>query len=66
MNITEKFIVMKGDEDKSIPMICSWCNELIGVVKWKIQQDKKISPDYGICDRCLRKISGKDSTSKNP
>ncbi|MFZ2656064.1 MAG: hypothetical protein WAX69_14125 [Victivallales bacterium] len=56
----------KLDETKSIPLICSWCSELIGVVKWKIQQDKKISPDYGICDKCLRKISGMNCTLKNP
>ncbi len=64
MNSTEKFIVGKADETKSIPLICSWCGEIISISKWKIQQDRKTSPDYGICSKCLRKIKGQDGQSK--
>ncbi|OGV36964.1 MAG: hypothetical protein A2X48_00330 [Lentisphaerae bacterium GWF2_49_21] len=57
MNNTEKFIVQKGVEHKTIPLICSWCRHIINVKEWEIERDKKISPDFGICPRCLKKIS---------
>ncbi|MFZ2658318.1 MAG: hypothetical protein WAX69_25520 [Victivallales bacterium] len=64
MNNTEKFIVENPDETKSIPLICSWCGEIISISKWKIRQDRKISPDYGICSKCLRDIRGRNCQLK--
>ncbi|MFZ2654799.1 MAG: response regulator [Victivallales bacterium] len=56
MNDTESFTVMFGPEEKTIPVICSWCRNVFDTRRWQIPYGDRITPDYGICQDCLRRV----------
>lgn len=39
-------------EEKTIPVICSYCNTLYGLKKWIIGMNEKIKPTHGMCKKC--------------
>jgi|GEM_PF-5674901 len=62
---TESFSVMFGPEEKTIPVICSWCKKVFDTKRWMIPHGKATSPDYGICVSCLDHVKKSIRTSSN-
>ncbi|HCE42829.1 MAG TPA: hypothetical protein DET40_04725 [Lentisphaeria bacterium] len=66
MNDTESFSVMLGPEEKTIPVICSWCRNVFDTRKWQIPYGGRITPDYGICLDCLRRVRAESVGRPDP
>jgi len=43
-------------ENKTIPVICPWCDRIVKVAKWAVTRGDKIAPTHGICEECLRLV----------
>jgi len=56
MTNTEAFTIVAGSEIKTIPVICSWCRRIMDTKRWSVLNGEKITPDYGICPDCHRKV----------
>jgi hypothetical protein len=57
-------IKRKTKEDKSIPVVCSWCNKLFKITKWEIENEKKIRITHGICPDCSKEMKEKIELAK--
>ncbi|OGV52805.1 MAG: hypothetical protein A2X45_00115 [Lentisphaerae bacterium GWF2_50_93] len=66
MSDTELFCVMLGSEVKTIPVICSWCRNVLDTRRWEIPYGGRITPDYGICSECLRRVKLESIGSADP
>ncbi|HBC89262.1 MAG TPA: hypothetical protein DCZ94_20165 [Lentisphaeria bacterium] len=66
MTNTETFSVMLGPEEKTIPVICSWCRSVFDTRRWLIPYGTSITPDYGICQDCLRRVKVESAGSAHP
>jgi len=45
-------------EGRAIPLICAWCNKIVGIIKWKIAEGEETHPTHGICPDCFNKTMG--------
>lgn len=51
-------------KNKSVPVICSWCNTIFRINEWEVDEDTKTRPSHGICPSCTVKIR-EQAKSKN-
>ncbi len=52
-------IPREGMDRKTLPVICSWCNDLTGVAKVSYMDEGKVAPLYRICARCMDYLNRK-------
>jgi hypothetical protein len=58
-------ISRKDLENKSIPVICSWCNAIFRISEWEVDEDTKTRPSHGICEVCKEKMKQKAKEETN-
>jgi len=51
-------------KNKSIPVICSWCNTIFRISEWEVDEDTKTRPSHGICPTCSEKMKEQVKTAK--
>ena len=39
-------------ERKTVPVMCPWCNSIVGVTETDVLHSNKISPAYKACCKC--------------
>ena len=49
---------------KSIPVICSWCNQIYEIKQWYAEKGVEAGASYGMCPECEKKHNN-DSSSTN-
>ena len=42
--------------NKSIPVICSWCDTIFRISEWEVDEETKTRPSHGICPSCQEKM----------
>ena len=43
-------------EEKSIPVVCPWCNKLFRIESWETEDGKKTGVSHGVCLECAEKV----------
>lgn len=60
---TVKMTRIGSKELKSIPIICPWCNKIYNINEWEVEDDERIGPSHGICQKCFDKNMEEIKTS---
>ena len=50
-------------EGRAIPLICAWCDKIVGIIKWKVADGENLCPTHGICPECFNKSAGRGGAS---
>ena len=40
---------------RAIPLICAWCDKIIGIIKWESEKGITAAPTHGICPECFKR-----------
>lgn len=46
------------DTSRSVPYVCAWCNKIIDIKRWNINEKMKGKRmvSHAICDKCKQKL----------
>ncbi|HCE42222.1 MAG TPA: hypothetical protein DET40_01570 [Lentisphaeria bacterium] len=50
-------------EGRAIPLICAWCDKIVGIIKSKVSEGENTHPTHGICPECFHKTMGSQTLS---
>ena len=42
---------------RTIPLVCSWCNNIYRIEQWEFQENQRTGVSHGICPVCLERMS---------
>lgn len=52
----ETTVMMRVDNlQKTIPVVCSWCNSIYNLKCWEVPEGKQTAVSHGMCPDCEKK-----------
>jgi len=63
INVTKQIDI--SDMDKIVPVVCSWCDTIYYLKKWKMEDGQTTGVLRGVCPECEKKQKQEDKKIKD-